>query len=116
MTDYPGTIFPKYFINKKLSCTWGPQCAEAGCYKKKKGSIVDSSNSKKLDEKANGDIWVPFLCFLTNFFEIFSISFFTPHHSPYIRIVLYRVTLVQDPVLALRARTTLPRAQRRARA
>ena len=47
MTDYPGTIFPKYFINKKLSCTWGPQCAEAGCYKKKKGSIVDSSTSKK---------------------------------------------------------------------
>ena len=28
-------------------------------------------------------------------------------HSPYISIVLYRVTLVQDPVLALHARTTL---------
>jgi hypothetical protein len=37
-------------------------------------------------------------------------------HSPYISIVLYRVTLVQDPVLALHARTTPPRARRRARA
>ena len=30
----------------------------------------------------------------------------TVWHSPYISIVLYRVTLVQDPVLALHARTT----------
>ena len=35
---------------------------------------------------------------------------FLPPHSPYISIVLYRVTLVQDSVLALHARTTLPRA------
>jgi hypothetical protein len=35
---------------------------------------------------------------------------FTNPHSPYISIVLYRVTLVQDPVLALHARTTPPRA------
>ena len=34
-----------------------------------------------------------------------------PAHSPYISIVLYRVTLVLDPVSALHARTTTPRAR-----
>ena len=32
--------------------------------------------------------------------------------SPYISIVLYRVTLVQDPVSALHTRTTLQHARR----